>query len=309
MPGAFAHLVAANLALVTPKTEHLLPNYSRRVLPQYQRYVELGAVSPDFPYLALTNSEQVKWADRMHRQYVDVFLKLAIYHVKSLEGMEQDIAYSWLSGYLSHVIADITIHPVIERTVGHYLQNKQAHRLCEMHQDTYIWQRMSLGEIGTKSWLTDHLLFCTSLNDKASLDPIIRKVWQESLELAFPIEANPPDINGWLQSFIKVIGLVEDNYRLFPLSRHVASFLKLTYPKVSELQSGYLNQLPTPAGAMSYDAIFDHCVTQIISYQQRLYHSVFDDQPLSWVKNWSLDTGLCPEGVLSTWQHLEAADL
>jgi len=301
MPGAYAHLVAANLALVNPVRNITMPSYCQRVLSQYQRYVELGSVSPDFPYLSITSSEQAKWADRMHRKNVDVFLKLAIYHVKALQGDEQDIAYAWLSGYLSHVIADITIHPVIERTVGHYQQNKQAHRLCEMHQDTYIWQRMQIGEIGAKSWLSSHLALCSSYECKATIDPIITTVWQESLELAFPLEATPPNINAWFNSFIRVISLVEDNYQLFPLSRHVASFLKLTYPKVNELENGYLKDLPTPDGAMEYDQLFDRCIKNIADYQFLLYQSVFHAQPLTWVEAWSLDTGLNKEGILTVW--------
>lgn len=302
MPGAYAHLVAANLALIHPQHSRRLPSNSRRILSQYQRYVELGAVSPDFPYLTITSSDQALWADRMHRKNVDVFLKLALYHVKSLQGNEQDIAYAWLSGYLSHVIADITIHPVIEETVGHYQQNKQAHRLCEMHQDTYIWQRMQLGEIGAKTWLSHHLLLCTSYEGQATLDPIITTLWQDSLTLAFPLESSIPNINAWFSSFIKVISLIEDNYQLFPLSRHVASFLKLTYPKVGELNTAYLEALPTPEGAMDYDDVFDFCIENIIEYQQLLYDSVFHDRPLTWISSWSLDTGLNREGQFGVWK-------
>ncbi len=171
-----------------------------------------------------------------------------------------------------------------------------------MHQDTYIWQRMSQGEIGAKSWLTSHLIFCTSHDSHQAIDPIITKVWLESLELAFPMQANLPDINGWFNSFIKAISLVEDNYRLFPLSRHVASFLKLAYPRVNELDHHFLYELPTPAGRMSYEQIFDHCIGQISAYQHLLYQSVFEDLPLDWVKAWSLDTGLAADGTLSAWQ-------
>ncbi|MEI8634051.1 zinc dependent phospholipase C family protein [Vibrio sp. PP-XX7] len=131
----------------------ILPSRLQRILTVYHRYVEMGSVSPDFPYLnfsylSITESNQADWANRMHYEQVGELLRRMIRHVSALRGEPQDRTFAWLSGFLAHVIMDITIHPIIELKVGDYRQNKQQHRLCEMHQDAYVWQRMGLGHIG-----------------------------------------------------------------------------------------------------------------------------------------------------------------
>jgi len=48
----------------------------------------------------------------------------------------------WLFGYVSHLVADATIHPVVQAIVGPYDQNEQTkteHRICEMTQDALIY--------------------------------------------------------------------------------------------------------------------------------------------------------------------------
>jgi hypothetical protein len=186
MPGAFAHITAVNQAFMQGDVRYALPSQMQRILLVNQRYVEMGAVSPDFPYLKITDSLQAAWADRMHYHYVGDLVRGMIAHVRRLYGEQQDRAFAWLSGFLAHVITDVTIHPVIEIKVGDCDQNRQQHRECEMHQDAFIWQRMGLGDIG-------------------------------------------------YVAFIRVMALVEDQYRLFPFSRHVAAFLGLVYPQISAI--------------------------------------------------------------------------
>lgn len=54
MPGAFAHITAANIATETNSLINMnIPNKAKLILTQRQAYVELGCVAPDYPYLAL----------------------------------------------------------------------------------------------------------------------------------------------------------------------------------------------------------------------------------------------------------------
>lgn len=54
MPGAFAHITAVNEASANNALMKLnIPQEAKKALAQNKRYLELGCVSPDYPYLAL----------------------------------------------------------------------------------------------------------------------------------------------------------------------------------------------------------------------------------------------------------------
>lgn len=46
---------------------------------------------------------------------------------------------TWLFGYVSHLIADETIHPIVEAIVGPYKDNSTKHRIGEMTQDSLVY--------------------------------------------------------------------------------------------------------------------------------------------------------------------------
>ncbi|SHF17091.1 zinc dependent phospholipase C family protein [Vibrio gazogenes] len=303
MPGAFAHITAVNQAFMQGDVRYVLPSRMQRILLVNQRYVEMGAVSPDFPYLKITDSLQAAWADRMHYHYVGDLVRGMIAHVRRLYGEQQDRAFAWLSGFLAHVITDITIHPVIEIKVGDYDQNKQQHRECEMHQDAFIWQRMGLGDIGYVERLSRHLLHCAEIQSPNQIDHVIEVVWRESLLDTYGQRFGMPDIHGWYVAFIRVMALVEDQYRLFPLSRHVAAFLGLVYPPISAIDQQYITHLETPYGYWHYDQVFDFTVANVVHYQRLLGRSVYDHAATDWLKNWNLDTGRCEQGNLTLWSQ------
>ncbi|GAL08890.1 hypothetical protein JCM19237_730 [Photobacterium aphoticum] len=62
MPGAFAHITAVNVAAANTALRQLdIPRHAKKVLSQYKKYLELGCVSPDYPYLAILNGPQNQW--------------------------------------------------------------------------------------------------------------------------------------------------------------------------------------------------------------------------------------------------------
>jgi hypothetical protein len=304
MPGAFAHITAVNLAFTESYFDKLtLPLVAKNALRKYQNYLELGCVSPDLPYLKLADRVQNRWADKMHHQHVGDMIRALIRQVQHTRGEEQDKLFAWVSGYLSHVIADITIHPVIEKRVGHYAANKLQHRLCEMHQDAYIWQRMGLGEIGSRERISNSLGSCINGDDKQKLDRLITHHWEQALRDVFNLSYwhSEPEIDAWFRGFKKVVDLVEDQYRLFPFSRHVAALLGLTYPTVDQIDLSFIHQLHTPHGLASYDKVFNLAVANIQHYQQQLAAAVYADGRVDLFLNWNLDTGESPIGQLSAW--------
>ena len=65
MPGAFAHITLTNMLKETKRLDALggFPDAAKAAALKYFMYCELGAVSPDYPYLAIGDQGAAKWAD------------------------------------------------------------------------------------------------------------------------------------------------------------------------------------------------------------------------------------------------------
>lgn len=258
MPGAFAHVTLVNVATGTSFLDTFgLNDQAYDALLEYFPYCELGAVSPDYPYLAVT-SEHAEWADYMHLSMkTKAMITAGILAVRDITSAdEKRKAFAWLGGFVAHVIADVVIHPVVESKVGPYHGNEQAHRVCEMHQDAHIYQRLNLGQIGMAEHLASGISKCIDPNDNEKLDSTIRRVWEKMLA-AFG-HPQGPEIDVWHSRFVKIVSLVEESDNLFPLARHVAVNKGLTYPTIDMINSQYIKNLRSPiGGTMDYDDIFN----------------------------------------------------
>ncbi|MFM4749836.1 zinc dependent phospholipase C family protein [Aeromonas veronii] len=304
MPGAFAHITAVNFAMANSKLAGLdMPKKAKLMLTKHQKFVELGCVSPDYPYLKIDDSNQNSWADKMHYEKVGIFIKKAIILVKQLSSQDQEKAFSWLCGFVAHVIADITIHPVVELKVGPYNKNKSQHRICEMNQDAYIWQKLNLGDIGYADRIRMNIGTCVELNCHDSLDRVIHNLWEACLKETHPDHVNliSPDIDKWHQGFLKVVDHVEEGHKLFPFARHVAAELGLTYPDVKHIDVSYIDSLKTPCGIEHYDSIFERAVSNIQKYWCYLAKAIYEHGETDMFLNWNLDTGHCESHILTAW--------
>ncbi|OOF25435.1 hypothetical protein BZJ19_09015 [Salinivibrio proteolyticus] len=305
MPGAFAHITAVNVASANNALIILnMPREAKKALAQNKRYLELGCVSPDYPYLDLMDSAQNKWADEMHYNNVGKLINALVQQVKSVNSEHHEKAFVWLCGFVAHVAADITIHPVVEMKVGPYAENAQAHRVCEMNQDTYIWSsRLNLGDIGMAERVKENIGSCVDVNDDSSIDPIINDIWHTALNAVYPDYANEcqPNINAWHKGFQTVVDNAEESHRLFPWARHVASKQGLTYPLHEEVDTTFIENLETPDGTKHYDEVFDKAIETIQLFWEQTAAAVFEDAETDFFKNWNLDTGRCENGQLTAW--------
>ncbi|WP_275724841.1 zinc dependent phospholipase C family protein [Vibrio furnissii] len=306
MPGAFAHITAVNEASSNNILSGLnIPKTAKKALSQNKKFLELGCVSPDYPYLVIMDSAQNKWADEMHYNNVGNLICALIEQVKNLDEDDLGKGFAWLCGFVAHVAADITIHPVVEKKVGPYEQNAKEHRICEMHQDSYIWsKRMNLGNIGLADRVKENIGSC--INDDTQLDSIIFSIWCAALSNVYPqyTEECQPDINAWHKGFQSVVDHAEESYRLFAWARHVATNQGLSYPLQEEVKLEYIEALDTPNGLMHYDDIFDKAIQTIQIFWEKVAASVYKDQSTDFFKNWNLDTGRCEDGQLTAWEVL-----
>lgn len=306
MPGAFAHLTMVNVMKEPARLDRL--GFSRpaaAALLDWFRFCELGAVSPDYPYLAVTDKGAARWADLMHYERTGELMRAAIESVCQLEGTARARAFAWLLGYLAHVSTDVTIHPVVELKVGPYAQNKKDHRICEMHQDVYIWERMNLGDVGTSEHLTTGIVRC---GDRAGVDPVVKGVWEGVLRDVHPEEArtNPAQIDKWHAAFDLMVNKIgEEGNHLMPIARHVAVNCGLTYPALKDVdRKNYIDALRTPGGgAATYDEIFDRAMDSVGSAWQKAERAVYqeDRESAKFFGDWNLDTGLDANNRLVFW--------
>ena len=117
----------------------------------------------------------------------------------------------------AHVATDVTIHPVVQlKSKGDSTQ----HRLCELNQDAYIWDRLGIGEIGA----ADHFAGLDGCYSGLHLDPDVERLWSDMLERTYPAEwrSNRPLVAAWHQAFKLVIDKVVSRGRAIPFGRHLA---------------------------------------------------------------------------------------
>jgi hypothetical protein len=309
MPGAYAHLTMVNLAKEPGRLEKQgFPPEAIVPVLDYFRFCELGAVSPDYPYLDIAHSSAAEWADRMHYQRTGDMIKAGVEWIKRLDGAPRQKAFSWLLGYTSHVVTDTTIHPVIELKVGEYRKNKDKHRICEMHQDAYIFQRLNLGEIGLAEHLDSGIWGCCDRPCSGKLDPVITRTWQSMLETCYAAayQTDPPVIDNWHGAFKFIVDKAEEGHMLPPFARHVAANIGLTYPAVNDLDPQYLENLATPLEPMSYDAIFDRALENVLAAWSLIAKAVFenDNSYVTAVVNCNLDTGKDDQGNHIYWKKV-----
>ncbi len=303
MPGAYAHMTLVNI-LRDPIRLEATPGFTNEAISallEYFRFTELGAVSPDYPYLAIGDSHAAQWADAMHHTHTGAMLQAGVEILEGMEGEERRKGLAWLFGYAAHVTMDVTIHPIVELKVGPYTENKRAHRVCEMHQDAYIFQRLNLGQVGLSEHLDSGIMRCGELGESHNLDTAIVTLWDQILQKNHPekYSNNRPDIQKWHHRFMQVVDKIEEGNKLLPLSRHVAVDCGLTYPAAKSIDRGeYIDKLqipqnPTSTGFRSYDEIFDMAVDNVRDIWAAVAAGTYSDDTryLSQIGEWNLDTG------------------
>src|SRR3989338_5449239 len=164
MPGAFAHMVAADRAKLAAELNGL--DLIARSTLKYPQWLQAGTVGPDYSYLhnLRSHDKSENWANLMHYNRTGDVVRSGIQWLSVWTGdrtsMEFQRAVAWLSGYLSHVVLDASIHPVVRVIVGEYEQNAKEHRICEMYMDSFIFKETYGYELVNDEW-ADYLRHTT----------------------------------------------------------------------------------------------------------------------------------------------------
>ena len=311
MAGTFTHWMIVEEAL---DKFNRLPNkhpYFPIILGN-SHFVTLGAVGPDFPYLSELKNNLLKlhsWADRMHYENTDEFVKYGIANLLKLkeQNKQQDfeICLSWLCGYVTHLLADSIIHPVVNAVVGPYLFNSGEHRHCEMIQDTFIFHEIKKVELRYADYV-DLIKMCSDPEDEDLINPAIKDFWTDTLKMSHPggkDKFNSIDPDDWHENFLSIISNVSDP---IPIFRHIGEEKNLVYKKVSEIddeeRKRFIEEINLPGnkiGRFKEDA-FNKAVEKVIEVWQKLFVDIEQTNPdncTSYIKDWNLDTGVDEDGI------------
>lgn len=305
MPGSYAHITLVNEASEKRKLAKIedFPAEAIEAANLHLKYLELGCISPDYPYLDIASGDSKLWADEMHYTHTGKAVYIAAERVRGLPpGIAKDKCLTWLMGYSAHVTADMCIHPVVELKVGPYKGNETAHRKCEMHQDAYIFRRMGTEMPQISDHVNATILTCGTKEDPEKLDNDIRNLWENLLKSIFPaeFEESCPDLNTWHKRCHDILcKILPTTSRMVGFARHVCDGLALSYPRPDEVETEeYINNLkvPSPKGVikhMSYDEIFDFTIKRIRDvWRDVTRHALGKGDFIKFQdEEWNLDTG------------------
>ncbi|MBF7071229.1 zinc dependent phospholipase C family protein [Aliarcobacter butzleri] len=311
MAGAYAHLTVVNKAFTESELEELsLSNDALIALADYSSFIELGSVSPDYPYLSIS-AKHKKWADLMHLEMkTKSFILKGIDEVKAINDEEDKRrAFAWLCGLVGHIITDVVIHPVVELKVGTYEGHEAAHRNCEMHQDVYIYKKITgYGEISETEQLSLFGKECSDNGDTDKLNKTISLVWGKMLEVLSKEEylVNKPEFDTWRSRFHSLVSKIEETQNFPTISRHVIGLDNgAIYPKFEEVnKKEFIENLKVPGNkTMHYDDIFNKAVSQVQLTWKVLDEAVFGNgvTHLEYFADWNLDNGKTSSGKLEYW--------
>ncbi|MBM4276619.1 MAG: zinc dependent phospholipase C family protein [Deltaproteobacteria bacterium] len=305
MPGSYAHITLVNLASEKRRLLEIegFPREAVDAANLQSRFLELGSISPDYPYLDVTSGDSKNWADAMHYTHTCQAIYVGAELVRGLtQGLGKEKCLAWLMGYTAHVITDMCIHPVVELKVGPYESNATEHRRCEMHQDVFIFPHLGTGMPQTAEHLRSTILTCGAANNEKQLDPDVKGLWGELLRRVHPtvFADDPPDMDKWHQRCCTILEkLLPTSSRFVGFARHVCDGLGFSYPAPDEIKMGtYIKNLivPSPKGVerrMHYNDIFDlaiACVQKVWIDVTR--HALGQGDFIAFRNDeWDLDTG------------------
>lgn len=303
MPGGYTHITLAQLAIeeVRNRREGLLHDDAKRALGYWKKFCIVGAVSPDYPYLDLLDSNSCAWADAMHKGHAVALLRNGVTKIRDIaDDNTRQKCMAWLFGFAAHVATDGTIHPVVNLKVGPYEQNKTKHRCCEMSQDVYAHSRLNLGVLEFNKQISTNVDDTSDIDNRNRMDADIAQLWQELLTGVY-LNLESPKVHDWHGAMCRMMKIGESGNVLFAFARHVAANQGLVYPTAPETQ--YIQGLKTPGDrTMNFEELFQIAFNNIVELWGWLALSLQNrDSPLDTLKSWSLDTGIDEDNRMIYW--------
>jgi hypothetical protein len=307
MPGPFSHLMICAAGM---NQDDLLGEELSKFLSANYQFVFLGAESPDLPYLSVGVGGN-HWADAMHydltnSQVISGFEALRqVWPVKTPADL---VKCAWLLGYVSHMVADATVHPIVQAIVGPYKGHEEPHRLCEMTMDSLIFEEINHNDL-TYAEFSQALKFCKeSLYFAELLD-----FWRDQLASNYPGMAHDPEPHTWFTEYTDALDAAEGG-RVAAVFRHLGVGGNYFYRNPEDIRANapedyqqYYTEVKFPGGGSGpfRPNGFDRAVTNVVNIWKTLYGGLSSPglHVSQVVKNWNLDTGGDQDagGIVTFW--------
>lgn len=303
MPSTFAHFVLVHEA-ATALTGR---GQCKIAIKKFFPFALLGANSPDFPLLDFPIMFLNKrWEELLHGPTAKSVIVPAIELLNSLTGDNRQRCLAWFCGYLSHMVGDATIHPVVNLRVGPYYEgNEVDHQTCEVHQDAHVFPRLEIGLIKKAEYIQNVVEVCSSPRNRLALHHEIFDFWESLTQRAFPNE-ELPNFHRWFDSYTGIVdNLAEESD--WPVIRSGAAFFgkaHLLHIDPAEKDLSFIEALPTPREkTISYDELFDMAIANTVeawtALEKALTGNTALQHPLS--AQWDLNTGMIDKDKYLYW--------
>jgi hypothetical protein len=308
MAGAFTHWRVVEEAI-----DGLPDGDYATILGQKKNFVSIGAVGPDYPYMSELEGNLFKihsWADRMHYENSLCFVRNGFSKLLSMDRESEDfrICLAWFCGYVSHLMTDMIIHPVVNAIVGGiYLFTSHDHRICEMIQDASIFYEKKHVDISNAAYVR---LFtnCSDPHNEDLIHPTIRNFWPGILKSAHRGAAahfDKIDPDKWHKAYLSKLNVASEP---IPIFRHIGEELHLVYKKYGEIDpveaKKYFTEINLPRrktpGDFRKDA-FDITVKKVVEVWQEIFADIAENDAShcqNYLGNWNLDTGVDQDDMI-----------
>ncbi len=312
MAGQLTHLCLVD-SVSTPEALDQIPTLIpsvRAALDNYHPFCRLGAVSPDCPAF-VGSTDAMGWSGIMHYLRPADFVRYAIPQLLTMSFNTADTraCIAWLFGYASHLVADLTVHPIVAELVGPYSikKNRKPHRNCELNQDVYIFHKLTGREVLDYDFLEfSGLDECATSGSLQKLNRAANGLWEYAL-CQYPrddtkayvrLPATTLDPDNWFASYVNLM----ENFAT--KGTGIGHFFGLSYPRLADLDCRFIENLKTPnsSGTIHFDELFELTRQNIIKSWTDLARSLAeDDAKLFTLANADLDTGMNPDGHSVYW--------
>jgi hypothetical protein len=308
MAGAFTHFILCDQGKAKSSALGL---EVWQLLNKHYRFLFLGAASPDLPYLSLKLGH-VNWADVMHYEKTNSIVESGYATLKetwSSRTPADEVKFVWLMGYVSHLIADATIHPVVEAIVGPYKENPDEHRLCEMTQDSIIYNIHRKTEI-RYSEFSEMVKFC---NESQYFSELM-DFWEELTINNYQEKNEEPYPAFWFNTYAEAIDAAEGGSKFVALFRHIGLGEDFIYKTSTEIEReypqdyvNYFKEVQLPGGMKGpfKERVFERAMDNVIAAWRMLYDGLRSPIVVAQIiRNWNLDTGVdmeSAEGRVTYW--------
>jgi hypothetical protein len=296
MAGAFTHFIICDVA---KRAKTIADAELKRLLNKHSEFLFLGAASPDLPYLSFKTGN-INWADLMHYEKTNGIALNSHQELKRgrfAGNAAEEIKLIWLMGFVSHLVADATIHPIVQAIVGPYEQNKEEHRLCEMTQDSLIYHEHKNTDIRYAEF-SSAVKFC----GKSEYFNDLMDFWTEQALKTYSDKNEDPNPALWFTTYAEAIDTAEGGSGIVALFRHLGIGGGFIYKTQGEILSDHLHhyekyfakaKMPDGNVGMFLTDGFERAVSNVVDAWNKLYAGLNANMNIAaTVKNWNLDTGV-----------------